>query len=175
MDRRFEPAVTKKEPVPLPAGERCHAPTENTLSGVLASASRHRRGVSCWWWGKLVQDVDVARSGATTQFRGGFCEATQAVARGEGAAKFPDPHATSGLITYHIAVGPLANVAMCSRCGGSPGCDEPFDDGAVRIIGCIEDSKLIETILHHLGARAAEPEASRLPPCRAAPQARLFS
>ncbi len=55
------------------------------------------------------------------------------------------------------------DMETCRECGG-----------AVRIIACIEDPVVIEKILTHLDAKAPEPEASRLPPCRAPPQARLF-
>jgi len=53
---------------------------------------------------------------------------------------------------------------------------EPCPDcgGAVRIIACIEDQLVIEKILAHLDAKAAEPEASRRPSCRAPPRRRLF-
>ena len=46
--------------------------------------------------------------------------------------------------------------------------------GPVRLIARIEDPVVIKKILTHLDAKAPEPEASRLPPCRAPPQARLF-
>ena len=55
------------------------------------------------------------------------------------------------------------DIETCPACGG-----------AVRIIACIEDPKVIEKILRHLDAKAPEPESTRLPPCRAPPQARLF-
>ena len=55
------------------------------------------------------------------------------------------------------------DIETCSACGG-----------AVRIIACIEDPKVIAKILTHLDAQAAEPQTARLPPCRAPPQARLF-
>lgn len=55
------------------------------------------------------------------------------------------------------------DIETCPACGGS-----------VRIIACIEDPTVIEKILTHLDAKVAEPEASRLPPCRAPPQVRLF-
>ncbi len=45
---------------------------------------------------------------------------------------------------------------------------------AVRIIACIEDPEVIEKILTHLDAKAAEPRTIRSPPCRAPPQAGLF-
>ena len=54
-------------------------------------------------------------------------------------------------------------IAACPACGG-----------AVRIIACIEDAEVIEKILTHLDAKAAEPESSWPPPCRAPPQRRLF-
>ena len=46
--------------------------------------------------------------------------------------------------------------------------------GAVRIIACIEDPVVIEKILTNLDKKDASAEASRLPPCRAPPQAGLF-
>jgi ribosomal protein S27E len=55
------------------------------------------------------------------------------------------------------------DIETCPACGG-----------AVRIIACIEDPVLIEKILTHLAAKAAAAEASRRPPCRAPPRARLF-
>ena len=55
------------------------------------------------------------------------------------------------------------DIKTCPACGG-----------AVRIIACIEDPKVIAKILSHLDAKAPEPGSSRLPPCRAPPQARLF-
>ncbi len=55
------------------------------------------------------------------------------------------------------------DIETCSACGG-----------AVRIIACIEDPKVIVRILSHPDVKADEPEAFRLPPCRAPPQARLF-
>ncbi len=55
------------------------------------------------------------------------------------------------------------DIETCPACGG-----------AVRIIACIEDPKVIEKILSHLDAKAPEPGPSRLPPCRAPPQAPLF-
>ncbi len=39
---------------------------------------------------------------------------------------------------------------------------------------CIEDPEVIEKILTHLDAKAAEPEATRRPPCRLSPQRGLF-
>ncbi len=54
-------------------------------------------------------------------------------------------------------------IETCSTCGG-----------ALRIIACIEDLDVIEKILTHLDAKASEPEAPRLPPCRAPPQRELF-
>jgi hypothetical protein len=44
----------------------------------------------------------------------------------------------------------------------------------MRIVACIEDHVVIEKILTHLDANAAQSEASRRPPCRAPPQASLF-
>jgi hypothetical protein len=46
--------------------------------------------------------------------------------------------------------------------------------GAVRIIACIEDAEVIEKILTHLDAKAAEPDAPWRWPCRARPQRGLF-
>jgi hypothetical protein len=54
-------------------------------------------------------------------------------------------------------------IETCPACGG-----------AVRIIACIEDPDVIEKILTLLDAKAAEPEATRRPPCRAPPQQELF-
>jgi hypothetical protein len=50
----------------------------------------------------------------------------------------------------------------------------PACAGAMRIIARIEDPKVIEKILAHLDAKASEPEAPRLSPSRAPPQASLF-
>ncbi len=47
-------------------------------------------------------------------------------------------------------------------------------DGHVKIIACIEDPMVIEKILTHLDRKAAC-AARRLPPCRAPPQASLFT
>jgi hypothetical protein len=55
------------------------------------------------------------------------------------------------------------DIETCPACGG-----------AVRIIACIEDPVAIEKILIYLDAKAAAPEASRLPPCRAPPQRGLI-
>jgi hypothetical protein len=55
------------------------------------------------------------------------------------------------------------DIETCPTCGGS-----------ARIIACIEDPVVIEKILTHLDTQAAEPEASRRPPCRAPPQRGLF-
>jgi len=44
----------------------------------------------------------------------------------------------------------------------------------VRIIAWIEDAEVIEKILTHLDAKAAEPEGPRRPPCRAPLQRGLF-
>jgi len=55
------------------------------------------------------------------------------------------------------------DIETCPACGGT-----------VRIIACIEDPDVIEKILAHLDAKAAEPEATRRPPCRAPPQQGLF-
>ena len=46
--------------------------------------------------------------------------------------------------------------------------------GALRIIACIEDPAVIKKILTHLDGKNACAEPSRLPPCRALPQARWF-
>ena len=51
------------------------------------------------------------------------------------------------------------DIETCPACGG-----------AMRIIVCIEDPAVIEKILTHLDAKAAEPQAPRRPPCRAPPQ-----
>jgi hypothetical protein len=45
----------------------------------------------------------------------------------------------------------------------------PACDGTVRIIACIEDPDVIEKILAHPDAKAAEPEATRSPPPEAIP------
>ena len=50
------------------------------------------------------------------------------------------------------------DIESCAACGG-----------AVRIIACIEDPDVIETIHAHLDAKVAEPDAPRRPPCRAPP------
>jgi hypothetical protein len=55
------------------------------------------------------------------------------------------------------------DVETCRACGG-----------AVRIIGCIEEAEVIEKILTHVDKRDASAATSRLPPCRAPPQASLF-
>ena len=55
------------------------------------------------------------------------------------------------------------DIETCAACGG-----------AVRIIACIEDARVIEKILAHLDAKASEPEAPRRPPSRAPPQRGLF-
>jgi hypothetical protein len=55
------------------------------------------------------------------------------------------------------------DIETCPACGG-----------AVRIIACIEDAEVIEKILTHLDANAAESEATWQPPCRAPPQRGLF-
>jgi hypothetical protein len=44
----------------------------------------------------------------------------------------------------------------------------------MRIIACIEDPAIIEKILSHLNANAAELDATRRPPARAPPQRGLF-
>jgi hypothetical protein len=55
------------------------------------------------------------------------------------------------------------DIETCRACGA-----------AVRIIACIEDAVIIEKILTHLDEKTGSAEASRLPPCRAPPQADLF-
>ncbi|MEQ8495193.1 MAG: hypothetical protein RLW42_13385 [Gammaproteobacteria bacterium] len=57
------------------------------------------------------------------------------------------------------------DIESCAACGG-----------AVRIIACIEDADVVEKILAHLGAKAAEPEckATLRPLSRAPPQQGLF-
>jgi hypothetical protein len=55
------------------------------------------------------------------------------------------------------------DIETCAACGG-----------ALRIIACIEDPAVIKKILTHLDNENACAEPSRLPPCRAPPQARLF-
>ena len=55
------------------------------------------------------------------------------------------------------------DIETCPACGG-----------AVRIIACIEDPVVIKKILTHLDTKDASAEPSRLPPCRAPPQAGLF-
>jgi hypothetical protein len=55
------------------------------------------------------------------------------------------------------------DIETCPACGG-----------AVRIIAGIEEADVIEKILTHLDAKAAEREAPRRPPCRAPPQGGLF-
>jgi hypothetical protein len=44
----------------------------------------------------------------------------------------------------------------------------------MRIIACIEDPDVIKKIITHLDAKAAKPEATRRPPCRALPRQGLF-
>jgi len=46
--------------------------------------------------------------------------------------------------------------------------------GVVRIIACIEDPTVIEKILTDLEKKNTSAKATRLPPCRAPPQAGLF-
>ena len=55
------------------------------------------------------------------------------------------------------------DIETCLACGG-----------ALRIIACIEDPAVIKKILTHLDKKDACTELSRLPPCRAPPQAGLF-
>jgi hypothetical protein len=55
------------------------------------------------------------------------------------------------------------DIENCPACGG-----------AVQIIACVEDPEVIEKILTYLDTKAAEPEASWLPPCRAPPQRGLL-
>ncbi len=56
------------------------------------------------------------------------------------------------------------DIETCKSCGGH-----------VRIIACIEDPVVIEKILTHLDRKNTSTAASRLPPCRAPPQARWFA
>jgi len=56
------------------------------------------------------------------------------------------------------------DIETCSHCGG-----------AVKIIACIEDPMVIEKILTHLNEKAAGAKPTRLPECRAPPQAVLFN
>jgi hypothetical protein len=55
------------------------------------------------------------------------------------------------------------DIETCPACGG-----------AMRIIACIEDPAIIEKILTHLNANAAELDATRRPPVRAPPQRGWF-
>ncbi len=55
------------------------------------------------------------------------------------------------------------DIESCKACGGR-----------VQITACIEAPVVIEQILTHLERKQAATAASRLPPCRAPPQARLF-
>jgi hypothetical protein len=55
------------------------------------------------------------------------------------------------------------DIATCLACGG-----------AVRTIVCIEETDVIEKMLTHLDAKAAEREAPRRPLCQAPPQRGLF-
>ena len=55
------------------------------------------------------------------------------------------------------------DIETCPACGG-----------AVRIIACIEEADVIEKILTHLDAKAAEREAPRRPPCPAPSQRGLL-
>ena len=55
------------------------------------------------------------------------------------------------------------DIETCKTCGGH-----------VKIIACIEDPVVIETILTHLDSKNATADAPRLPPSRAPPQAGLI-
>ena len=55
------------------------------------------------------------------------------------------------------------DVETCRVCGG-----------AARVIACIEDPVIIKKILTHLATKDPSAAPSRLPPCRAPPQAVLF-
>ena len=55
------------------------------------------------------------------------------------------------------------DIETCPACGGT-----------LRIIACIEDPAVIKKILTHLNAKDPSAAPSRLPPCRAPPQAGLF-
>jgi hypothetical protein len=55
------------------------------------------------------------------------------------------------------------DIETCPACGG-----------AVRIIACIEDARVIEKILTHLEVKGGEPKATPRPPCQAPPQRGLF-
>jgi Putative transposase len=55
------------------------------------------------------------------------------------------------------------DIETCRACGE-----------AVRIIACIEGPAVIKNILTHLDEKNTSAELSRLPPCRAPPQAVLF-
>ena len=54
------------------------------------------------------------------------------------------------------------DIETCAACGGT-----------LRIIACIEDPAVIKKILTHLDAKDPSAAPSRLPPCRAPPQAGL--
>ena len=53
------------------------------------------------------------------------------------------------------------DIETCPACGG-----------ALRILACIEDPVVIEKILAHLDAKAAEAQAARPPPCPGPPERR---
>ena len=55
------------------------------------------------------------------------------------------------------------DIETCCHCGG-----------AVKIIACIEDPRIIEKILTHLNKKTAGAEPARLPESRAPPQTVLF-
>jgi len=55
------------------------------------------------------------------------------------------------------------DIETCAACGG-----------VLRIIACIEDPAVIKKILTHIDSQNASAEPTRLPPCRAPPQARWF-
>jgi hypothetical protein len=83
---------------------------------------------------------------------------------------------------FGIAIDKSAGQPICTAVGcreavghrDMPDETCPSCGGAVRIIACIEDAEVIEKILTHLDTKAVEPEACRLPPCRAPPHASLF-
>ena len=55
------------------------------------------------------------------------------------------------------------DIETCRACGG-----------AVRTIACIEDPVVMEKVPTHLDENNTSARVSRLPPCRAPPQAALF-
>ena len=80
-------------------------------------------------------------------------------------AEEPTPAERRAAMTWAQRLKRVFGIDMetCPACGG-----------AVRLIACIEDPVVIEKILTHLAAKAAAPEATRRPPCRAPPQTGLF-